>query len=97
MSWLHLDPPDEIRRYWDKMYAITTIEHNLQMIQEAGYTLIDYFPLPEDAWWEPYYTPLEERLKAIRVTYKDNQKALDYIESEQEEIDLYRKYHHWYG
>ena len=61
MSWLHLNPPEEIKRYWENLYAITTIEHNLEMIHDGGYILVDYFTLPEDAWWEPYYTPLEER------------------------------------
>jgi hypothetical protein len=47
--------------------------------------------------WEFYYNPLEERLKKMRIKYKNNKKALDLIDSEQKEIDLYRKNYTWYG
>jgi len=53
--------------------------------------------LPEDAWWDLYYTPLEKRLKDMRLKFKDNPKAMEMIEEEQLEIDLFRKFNSWYG
>jgi hypothetical protein len=53
--------------------------------------------LPEDAWLDEYYNPLERRLDLLRAKYKDDSEALKIIESDQEEIDLYRKYSEWYG
>jgi hypothetical protein len=53
--------------------------------------------LPEDAWWDLYYTPLGKRLKVLKEKHKDNPKFQEMIRLEEEEIELYRKYHEWYG
>jgi SAM-dependent methyltransferase len=98
MTWLQDNPPEEIADYWKAAYpGITTISANLRQIEACGYELTGHFPLPEDAWWEGYYGPLEKRLKKLREKYHDNQDALAVIEEEQKEIDLYRKYNQWYG
>ena len=77
MTWLKDDPPEEIKNYWQNVYpAITTIEENLKIIEKCGYKLLGYFALPEDAWWDFYYTPLEKRLKKLEVKYKDDPKAM---------------------
>jgi len=98
MTWLKNNPPKEISDYWGNVYPeITTIENNLRIIEKCGYKILGYFPLPEDAWWDLYYTPLEKRLKDMRIKFKDNPKAMEMIEEEQLEIDLYRKFNSWYG
>ncbi len=33
------------------------------MIRACDYEVLGHFTLPESAWWEPYYQPLEERLR----------------------------------
>lgn len=98
MTWLKNNPPKEISDYWESVYPeITTIENNLRIIEKCGYKILGYFPLPEDAWWDLYYTPLEKRLKDMRIKFKDNPKAMEMIEEEQLEIDLFRKFNSWYG
>lgn len=98
MTWLKSDPPNEIADYWKRMYpGITTIPKNLEIIPRCGYDVLGHFPLPEDAWWEEYYHPLEERINKLRVKYRNDPEALRILDSEQEEIDLYRKYSAWYG
>ena len=98
MAWLKDNPPKEIKDYFKKVYpGINTIEEDIRIIKKCGYKLLGYFPLPEDAWWEFYYNPLEERLKKLTKKYKNNPKALEMIRQEQEEIKLYRKYNQWYG
>ncbi|MGB6866574.1 MAG: class I SAM-dependent methyltransferase [Candidatus Aminicenantaceae bacterium] len=98
MTWLKSDPPKEIADYWKRMYpGITTIPNNLEIIPRCGYKVLGHFPLPEDAWWEEYYYPLEERITKLKAKYKDDLEALRILDSEQEEIDLYKKYSAWYG
>jgi SAM-dependent methyltransferase len=98
MTWLKENPPEEIKKYFNQAYpAISTIQNNLRIIEKCGYRLLGYFPLPDDAWWEFYYNPLERRLKMLREKFKDNPKALEMISEEQKEIEMYRKYGSWYG
>jgi ubiquinone/menaquinone biosynthesis C-methylase UbiE len=98
MTWLKDNPPQEISDYWEEVYpAITTIENNLEIIKKCNYKLIGHFPLPEDAWWDLYYNPLEKRLKRLELEYKNNNKALDMINEEYKEINLFKKYNEWYG
>jgi ubiquinone/menaquinone biosynthesis C-methylase UbiE len=98
MCWLKSDPPKEIMNFWDRAYpAITTVSENLKIIQGCGYKILGHFTLPEDAWWEGYYDPLEKRIRDLKEKYKEDQEALEQLGAEIEEIDMYRKFHEWYG
>ena len=98
MTWLHPEPPEEVCDYWKELYpGITTVAENVDLIPACGYDLIGDFTLPEDAWWAEYYGPLEDRIRHLRKKHVDNAEALAVINEEQREIDMYRKYHQWYG
>ncbi|MGG1397886.1 class I SAM-dependent methyltransferase [Bacillus salipaludis] len=97
-TWLKDNAPKEARDFWDEAYPEAgTIDSNVQVAKSLGYRLIDSFVLPESAWWKDYYTPLEERLSLLRKKYKDHEDALKVISDTQQEIDLYRNYHEYYG
>ncbi len=98
MIWLHPDPPGEVIEYMNTLYpAIIDSAGNLDIIQRCGYQLVGHFALPQDGWWEGYYHPLEKRIAMLRETYKNDPPKLWVLDTEQEEIDIYRKYGHWYG
>jgi hypothetical protein len=81
-----------------KYYSgITTAEEIIKIISGCDYNLLGHFPLPEDAWWIEYYGPLEERIQMLRQKYKDDAQALNILNEEQREIEMYRKYSQWYG
>jgi hypothetical protein len=73
------------------------LEQNLATLRKAGYREAGHFVLPESAWWEDYYTPLEQRIRILAEKYRDNEETLAFLRSSQREIDLYRKYSEWYG
>ncbi|MDY7033651.1 MAG: class I SAM-dependent methyltransferase [Thermodesulfobacteriota bacterium] len=98
VSWTKPGPPDELKSFWDEEYPqIQDIEANRTVIENAGYTLIGHFILPESAWWDHYYTPIENKLPTLREKYKHNPDAIAIIESHDREIDFYRKYSEYYG
>jgi ubiquinone/menaquinone biosynthesis C-methylase UbiE len=98
MAWLKSNPPKEIKDYFDEVYpSITTIDKNINIIRKCGYKILGHFPLPEDAWWDFYYNPLEKRLEKLKLKYKNNSEALEIIKEQEKEINLYRKYNQWYG
>ena len=59
--------------------------------------MIAHFTLPESAWWDSYYLPMEEQVSRLYKKYQGNEVALGVFESMREEIALYKKYSKWYG
>ena len=98
ISWLKNSQPPHLIDFWEQEYAaMNTIDGNLEIIRDLGYNLIDYFILSPLAWWDNFYTPLENRLVQMRKKYIENDQALELVEFVQLEIDLYRKYPEFYG
>lgn len=98
VTWLKPNPPADLKKFWMEEYpAIQDIESNLMSIKKTGYEIIDNFTLPEHAWWDDYYTPLQNRLEKLREKYKNNTTALDMINMTQAEINMYKKYSEYYG
>lgn len=98
ITWLKPNAPQELQEFWNAGYpAMQDIEGNLKIIQKSEYKIIDYFVLPESAWWNHYYQPLEEKLQILRNYYQDDPEALEVINMQQFEIDLYRKHSVYYS
>jgi len=97
-AWFIDNPPDEVKKFWESEYpGITTIEENLRIIKDLGYVPVNHFKLPNIAWLDNFYNPLEQRLPMLRGKYANNIEDLRTIESVQYEIDIYRKYSDFYG
>jgi ubiquinone/menaquinone biosynthesis C-methylase UbiE len=98
MIWLRPYPPQEISDHWRKVYpGIRTASEHIETIPSYGYELIGHLPLPEELWWLDYYGPLEKRLHELRETHAGDQRALQILDEEQGEVDLFKKYSQWYG
>ena len=90
--------PEEVRAFWERVYPqALTEEGNAALFRAAGYRHVGHFVQPDEDWWEPYYTPLEGRLPALRETYRDEPEALEVLAGIQEEIDLRRRFPQTYG
>lgn len=97
VAWLGPDIPDKLKAFWDSAYPqIQDIEGNITDIRAAGYQPVAHFTLPESAWWD-YYRAIEKRVMLMKEKYKNNSCALEVLESEMREIDLYRKFSDYYG
>jgi SAM-dependent methyltransferase len=98
LSWLQPDPPVECHQYFVNEYpAMVDIDTNVATIKNCGYDLLGQFTLPESAWKESYYHPLEDRLQSFRKKYATDPERIEMIDSVQMEIDFYRKYSGYYG
>ena len=90
--------PDQARQLWMNDYpAMTNVDGTLRVIKQAGYHLVDFYTIPQSAWWDDYYIPMERRLKVLREKYHDQPAALESIEHNQREIDFQRLYFEYYG
>jgi len=98
LCWFRPDAPFACRQFFSAEYPVMlTVDGNLSLMKSSGFEVIGYFPLSESGWWEQYYHPLEDRLRSLRGRYAADQERLDFIESIQEEIEIYRKYSSYYG
>lgn len=98
LSWLSSDPPEEVRKFFMEAYPeIKTINENLETIKKAGYRVINHFVLPKESWWDNYYKPIEAKIPSMKLKYKDDKEALDFLAVEELEIDMFRKYSDYYG
>jgi len=71
--------------------AINIISNELEKLNSWGYKLVDYFSLPEDAWWTEFYEPLEIRIKELYVEYKKNYEVLKMVKKYQTEIAMVKR------
>ena len=98
LSWLTDAPSSETKAFFEEAYpAMNTIARNTEMIQKSGYELIDTFTLPESAWWDGYYGPMEKRISELREKHSEEPAALETLDQEQKEIDLFRNHPNEYG
>ena len=98
LCWFRPDPPAECSQYFANVYpVIANIDTNLATIRSCGYEIISYFTLPESAWWEKYYDPLEIRLELLREKYASDPGRMEIINSIRKEIEVYKQYSSYYG
>jgi len=69
---------DEIKHFFEKRNKVAS----------CGYKLIEHFSLPEEAWWEEYYRPLEIRIKNLYKKYSNDPAALGVLNIHLTEIDI---------
>jgi len=92
------NPPNPVVEYFESEYPdIKNIEENIETIKKEGFNLISNFTLPESAWLDNYYLPMEKELPRLNNKYQGNEVALAVFEGFRYEADFYRKYSKYYG
>jgi ubiquinone/menaquinone biosynthesis C-methylase UbiE len=98
LCWLDDDPPDEIKDYLNAVDPnIRNAAGCLDGIRRAGYETVGSFTLPESAWRDGYYRPLEAETARMRHAYPGNARVSELCDDMEREIVMYRKYSKYYG
>jgi len=98
ISWFTEKRPKEINDFWIQEYpGIDTISNKLEQMQKAGYIPVASFILPENCWMEHFYRPQTSIQEAFLKKYAHNQTAIEFIENQRQEEQLYNKYKEYYG
>ena len=95
--WLRPDPPPVVQVHWEEYPDMTDRTGCRERIGRAGLRLVGDFTLPDEAWWEHYYRPMEARLAEIRPRYEGDDVALAVLAECQSEIDVHREHSDSYG
>ena len=96
--WLTEDaPPDSVLKNWESYPAMTSVDANRTIIERAGLKLLGDFTLPEAAWWDDYYGPLEARAKALSRKYAGDPIAGGVLKDVYAELAAYRNHSSCFG
>ena len=97
-SWFTDERPAEIEKWWmDAVPEITTIGHNIAILQKTGYIPVAAFALPEHCWIDNYFMPQKARQEEFLKKHAGNKNVEDMIAFLRREADLYSKYKQYYG
>ncbi len=95
--WRKTEPPAAVKRGFELDYpSMGWVSDVLARIASAGLDVIQHFRLPEQAWWEDFYTPMEARIEELQRLYASDVEALGILAGLAEEPKLHRKYSDYY-
>jgi SAM-dependent methyltransferase len=96
--WRRDDVPDEVRASFDLDYpAMADVAHDIAAITASGLELVGHFTLPDEAWWDDFYTPMQARVRELRVVHSADAEALAVLDQIDAEADMHRRFGDCYG
>ncbi|MDJ0807370.1 MAG: methyltransferase domain-containing protein [Gammaproteobacteria bacterium] len=96
--WFRRDPPAELKTFWESNYpAIRSIVENIESAKALGWSLVGNFHLPDKAWSQQYYLPLQKRIPDFRLENADDVDAQSVADMTEYEISLWERFHEYYG
>ena len=97
-SWFTDERPAEIEKWWkDAVPEISTIAHNISIMQKADYIPVAAFTLPESCWIDNYFIPQKARQEEFLKKHAEEKTVENMIAFMRREADLYSKYKRYYG
>lgn len=98
VCWTTSDPPQECVAFWNQEYpSIRNVPVLLRTVETCDYDCIAQFPIPQSAWWDDYYRPLQQNVTAFRDRHRREADAQQVADGVQQEIDIWRKYGAFYA
>ena len=73
------------------------LEDDLAAIEVCGFGLEGHFTLPDEAWWDDFYTPMEARIGELRGKYSDDAEASAILDQLAGEPEMHRRYSEFYA
>ncbi|MBN2383161.1 class I SAM-dependent methyltransferase [bacterium] len=96
--WRKENPPPEVKASFDLDYPdMGTIADVVTDIQHGGFELIDHFTLPDEAWWDDFYSPMEQRIIELRRKYNNDAEAITVLDQLAREPEMHRNHSDYYA
>lgn len=96
--WKNEAPPPELKAHFDLDYpSMGNTAELLAAIQQSGLTLLGHFTLPDEAWWDDFYTPMQRQISELCRKYVDDPEALGVLGQLAEEPEMHRRCSSHYG
>lgn len=96
--WRREDPPPEVKTRFDQDYpTMGTAADGVTAIQVGGFECLGRFTLPDEAGWDDFYTPMEQRIAELRWKYDNDAEALAALDQLAREPEMHRLYSDYYA
>lgn len=96
--WRKENPPPEVKAGFDLEYpTMGSVGDNSAIIVNCGFELLGHFTQPDEAWWDDFYTPMENRIKVLRSKHIKDIDALAILEQIAQEPEMHRRYSEFYA
>lgn len=96
--WRKENPPPAVKASFDFDYpTMGSLDDDLAAIQDCGFELIGHFTLPDEAWWDEFYTPMENSIKELRKKYANDVESLAILDQLAEEPNIHRRHSDFYA
>lgn len=73
------------------------VDDVVAMIEDSEFALIGHFTLPDEAWWDDFYTPMEQRIHQLRGKYSRSAEDLVILDLLSQEVEMHRRYADYYA
>jgi SAM-dependent methyltransferase len=96
--WRKENPPPVVRASFDLDYpTMGWLDDDVAAIQDCGFELAGHFTLPDEAWWDDFYTPMEARIAELRGKYAKDVEASAILDRLAEEPEMHHRYSDFYA
>jgi SAM-dependent methyltransferase len=95
--WRRAGAPAEVRAAFADYPTMGTVNDVLEVIAESGFSILGHFPLPDAAWWDDFYTPMERRIETLRRRSSGDTEAIAALDELAREPELYRRHGDTFG
>ncbi len=96
--WRTRNPPPEVVASFDLDYpTMGWVADGLAAIERAGLTLVGRFTLPDEAWWDDFYSPMERRIEVLRGRHAGDAEALAVLDQLAREPEMHRRHSDCYA
>lgn len=96
--WRKENPPPEVKASFEADYpTMGRVADVLAAIENSGFSLIGHFTLPDEAWSDDFYTPMETRIEELRGKYRADDEALAALDQLGQEPEMHRRHSGYYA
>ena len=96
--WRKENPPPEVKATFELDYpTMGRAGDVVEIIKHSGFDYVGGFPLPDPAWWDDFYTPMEQRISVLRDKYHNDAEALAILDQLAQEPGMHRRYSDYYA
>lgn len=96
--WHTKNPSQEVKTLFADYPAMGDVDRVLACVRNHGaFLTCDHFTLPQEAWTENFYDPMERRIASLRQYYANDADALAILDAQGREPTLRRQFADQYG